>query len=74
MLNVSDSDSVTSTATALSDLTSAHETENVNSLDALVERCLDNLDKKYIPIFTDLISLCSWFTFPPHTVLMLLEF
>ncbi|ONK59993.1 uncharacterized protein A4U43_C08F13080 [Asparagus officinalis] len=44
--NISDTDSVSSTATALSDLTLAHETENVNSLDAVVERCLDSLDKK----------------------------
>lgn len=46
LLDVSDSDSTTSTSTALSDLTFAHETENINTLDALIERCLDSLDKK----------------------------
>ncbi|KAJ6812819.1 uncharacterized protein M6B38_145785 [Iris pallida] len=42
----SDTDSITSTSTGFSDLTLAHETENVNSLDFVIDKCIESLDNK----------------------------
>ncbi|KAM0950460.1 hypothetical protein DsansV1_C04g0041641 [Dioscorea sansibarensis] len=45
-LDSSDDDSLSSTSTAMSDLTMAHETERVNSQDFLLEKYLDALYEK----------------------------